>query len=193
MLRVERAAMSDRKSAKPTDYAVGYRRPPTASQFRPGKSGNPKGRPKGSRPVGAVLRDVIRQTITVTENGKTRRIPVLEVMFRRLAHDAMRSDPKALKLLLSLVDRYAESPETELQLGEVLAEDQAILAQYLPEPAGCMQSRPRLRFNFVRCWPKVKETSKRSAGRRSISSPSSIARISRSQPASSAILLSAIT
>jgi hypothetical protein len=37
--------------------------------------------------------------------------------------------------LLSLVDRYAESPETALQLRDMLAEDEAILAQYLGEPS----------------------------------------------------------
>ena len=134
--------MPDRKSAKPPDYVVGYRRSPKASQFMPGQSGNPTGRPKGSRSVGAVLRDVIRQKVVVTEGGKTRRIPALEVMLRRLANDAMRSDPRAMKLLLSLVDRYAESPQTAVQLGEVLAEDQAILAQYLQEPAGSDTDSP---------------------------------------------------
>jgi Family of unknown function (DUF5681) len=132
--------MPDRKNSEaPTDYVVGYRRPPKASQFMAGKSGNPKGRPKGSRSVGAVLQDIIRQKIAVTESGKTRRIPALEVMLRRLVNDAMRSDPRAVKLLLSLVDRYAESPETTLRLGDVLAEDQEILAQYLQEPAGLGQ------------------------------------------------------
>jgi hypothetical protein len=128
--------MPDRKSAKASDYVVGYRRPPEATRFTAGKSGNPKGRPKGSRTVGAVLQDIIRQKVAVTENGKTRRIPAIEVMFRRLANDAMRSDPRAMKFLLSLVDRYADSPETALKLGEVLAEDREILAQYLQEPAG---------------------------------------------------------
>ena len=32
-------------------------------------------------------------------------------MLRRLANDAMRSDPNAIKLLLSLIDRYSDSPE----------------------------------------------------------------------------------
>ncbi len=128
--------MPDRKISGPSDYVVGYRRPPKASQFMAGKSGNPKGRPKGSRTVAAVLQDIIRQKIAVTENGKTRRIPALEVMLRRLANDAMRSDPRAIKLLLSLVDRYGDSPEAALRLGDVLAEDRAILAQYLQQPAG---------------------------------------------------------
>jgi hypothetical protein len=35
------------------------------------------------------------------------------VMLRRLANDAMRSDPNAnaIRLLLSLIDRYSDSPE----------------------------------------------------------------------------------
>src|SRR5271155_5926466 len=102
---------------------------PKATQFTVGKSGNPRGRPKGSRTVGAILQDILKQKIAVTENGKTRRIAALEVMLRRLVNDAMRSDAKAMKLLLALVDRYAETTEAKVQLGELLAEDQAILAQ----------------------------------------------------------------
>src|ERR1700740_535091 len=129
--RVRRAAMPDRKNSKAPDYAVGYGRPPKASQFAAGKSGNPKGRPKGSRSVGAVLQDIIQQKIVVTENGKTRRIPALEVMLRRLANDAMRSDQRALKLLLSLLERYAEGAEGEVHLEQMLAEDRTILEQFL--------------------------------------------------------------
>jgi len=103
--------MPDRKSSGTSDYVVGYRRPPKATQFAAGKSGNPKGRPKGSRSVGAVLTDILQQKIAVTENGKTCRIPALEVMLRRLANDAMRSDPHAIRLLFLLIDRYSDSPE----------------------------------------------------------------------------------
>lgn len=135
--------MSKRKGSKSPDYVVGYGRPPKATQFTPGKSGNPKGRPKGARSVGAVLHDVIQQKIAVTENGQTRRIPALEVMLRRLANDAMRNDPRALKLLLSLVDRYAESTDAEPRLKEMLAEDEAILAEFLKEPGGLVPTRAK--------------------------------------------------
>jgi hypothetical protein len=46
----------------------------------------------------------------------------------------MRSDAKAMKLLLALLDRYAETTEAKVQLGELLAEDQKILAEYLRAP-----------------------------------------------------------
>jgi hypothetical protein len=122
------------RKQKPLEPGVGYGRPPKATQFKKGKSGNPKGRPKGSRTVGAVLQEILQQKIAVTENGKTRRVPALEVMLRRLANDAMRNEPTALKLMLSLYDRYAESPESGIRLDEVLAEDKAILAKFLKQP-----------------------------------------------------------
>ena len=120
---------------KSSDYEVGYCRPPVETQFAAGNRANPNGRPRGSRSVGAVLEDIMRQKIAVSEHGKTRRIPTLEVILRRLANDAMRSDPAAVKLLISLVDRYADSTAAAPRLNDLLAEDRAILARYLPDPA----------------------------------------------------------
>ncbi len=56
-------------------------------------------------------------------------------MLRRLANDAMRDEPVALKLMLSLFDRYGESAEAGIRLDEILAEDKAILANFLKEPS----------------------------------------------------------
>jgi hypothetical protein len=126
--------VASRKRKSP-DPAVGYGHPPKAHQFKKGQSGNPKGRPKGSRPVGAVLQEILGQRIAVTENGKTRRLPALEVMLRRLANDAMRSEPVALKLMLSLFDRYGEAPEATIRIDEILAEDKEILANFLKSPS----------------------------------------------------------
>ena len=127
--------MASRKR-KIAEEAVGYGHPPKATQFKKGTSGNPRGRPKGSRSIGVVLQEVLGQRIAVTENGKTRRLPALEVMLRRLANDAMRSEPVALKLMLSLFDRYGESPEATIKLDKILEEDKAILANFLKEPTG---------------------------------------------------------
>jgi hypothetical protein len=123
--------VAKRCGSKTPRYSVGYGRPPKATQFKPGRSGNPKGRPKGPRSIGAILRDVIAQRVPVAEGGKTRRLPALEVMLRRLVNEAMRSDPKAIKLLLTLVERYTESTELEPHLDELLADDQEILKQFV--------------------------------------------------------------
>jgi uncharacterized protein DUF5681 len=130
-----------RRGSKSQRYSVGYGRPPKATQFKPGRSGNPKGRPKGPRSIGAILQEVIRQKISVTEGGKTRRLPTLEVMLRRLVNESVKGDQKALKLLLSLVDRYSESSESDLHINELLSEDQAILKQFLEGAGGTVADR----------------------------------------------------
>ncbi len=139
-----------RNGKRTADYDVGYKRPPKATQFKAGQSGNPKGRRKGSRPVGAVLQDIIQQKVSVTEGGKTRRIPALEVIIRRLTNDAMRSDAGAIKLLLSLVDRYGETPGTKLKLADLLAEDETILAQYLADSTSFTPDPPPIPANVSR-------------------------------------------
>ena len=105
--------MRSRKTTTSSKNDVGYRRPPKATRFKKGKSGNPRGRPKGSRDIGNVLLDVTRQKISVTENGRTRRMPALEVMLRRLTNEAVQNDQGALKLIFTLMERYAGSDRND--------------------------------------------------------------------------------
>jgi hypothetical protein len=137
-----RAVVADRIRLRTRDYTVGYGRPPKATQFKKGQSGNPKGRSKGSRSIGATLQAIIGQKIAVTEHGTTRRIPALEVMLRRLTNDAMRGDVGALKLLLSLIERYAQSPQTEHRIADLLTEDLKILARYQQSPGSLVVDPP---------------------------------------------------
>ncbi len=69
----------------------------------------------------------------MTENGKTRKMSALEVMLRRLFADAMRGDVKALKLVLSLTDRYLAPVTTVAHDGDLQLEDREILARYLKD------------------------------------------------------------
>lgn len=122
--------MPKRKTTRSTDY-VGYRHPPKNARFKPGKSGNPKGRPRGTRSVTAMLQDVTGRRISFTENGKTRTAPMLEVILHRLSNDAARGDPRAVKTLFSLVNQYGQSPEANTSFDEMLAEDREILERYM--------------------------------------------------------------
>ena len=120
---------------------VGYRRPPKHSRFQPGRSGNPRGRPPGVKSLSDIVRKIVGQKVTITENGRTRRVPRLEAILLRAAGEASRGDARALRLLLQLTERYGESAQTGAERETTAAEDIAILRRYLPDfddpsPAG---------------------------------------------------------
>ncbi|HXH53157.1 MAG TPA: DUF5681 domain-containing protein [Sphingomicrobium sp.] len=80
-------------------YQVGYGKPPLASRFRPGRSGNPAGRPKGAKNYNTVMDDVLSEKIAVTFRGKTRKITAWEGAFRRQVQKALDGDSKAFLAL----------------------------------------------------------------------------------------------
>ncbi len=89
-------------------YEVGYGKPPKASQFPPGKSGNPKGRPKGAKSAQDIWLEVFLKPVTVTHNGKTTKKPVIIALAWKLIAAAMKGeDLKALKLALETYAKYA--------------------------------------------------------------------------------------
>jgi len=57
-----------------TDYKVGYKKPPLHTRFRKGQSGNPRGRPRGSKNFSTLLADALNEPVVVTEDGRRRKI-----------------------------------------------------------------------------------------------------------------------
>jgi predicted phage terminase large subunit-like protein len=93
-------------------YAVGFARPPKATRFPPGQSGNPRGRPKGARNRTSMAREALERIITVKKNGRRHRMTVREAAFLRLAEKAGAGDLKSIHYLLAL-ERNEHSPGSE--------------------------------------------------------------------------------
>jgi hypothetical protein len=101
-------ATYDPKSSKLSEYVVGYRRPPIATRFTPGSSGNPKGRPKGSKSFSPLFAEELAQTVTLTENGKRKKMPKRQALAKQLVNKALSNDPKAAALVLDQIRRSEE-------------------------------------------------------------------------------------
>lgn len=109
-------------------YDVGYGKPPKKHQFKPGHSGNPKGRPKGAKNEATILREIMHQRMEVREGGRARKISRLEALLLRCLEAALKGDLKAMAFLLNRY-RLIESAETEH--GEPLSHDeQSILEEF---------------------------------------------------------------
>ena len=92
-----------KKRAQPASDGndIGYGKPPRANQFKPGESGNPKGRPKGAKSAETILHELLQQRISLNERGRTRRITVLEGILRRIAEDCLKGNIKSATFLLN--------------------------------------------------------------------------------------------
>jgi|SRR6266436_409466 hypothetical protein len=108
---------------KPSD--VGYRKPPAATRFKPGKSGNPKGRPKGSANLATDLSAELGEQITVREGGRPRRISKQRALVKSLMAKALQGDVRATTALLALYARViSEPPEDE---GRPIEDDELLI------------------------------------------------------------------
>jgi uncharacterized protein DUF5681 len=83
------------------DYPVGYGRPPDASKFRAGRSGNPKGRPKGARNSSSLLNQALDERVIVKEGGRQKTITKREAAFKQLVNKAAAGDQRAIQLLMN--------------------------------------------------------------------------------------------
>jgi hypothetical protein len=87
----------------PGGYDVGYRKPPKATQFKKGQSGNPKGRPKGSKNFGTQVASTFSRKISVHEKGKERRITMAEAILLKLSARAIAGDMAAVRAAIALL------------------------------------------------------------------------------------------
>lgn len=114
--------------AKPEDYEVGYKKPPAHTRFQKGHSGNPSGRPKGSKNLATALEEELNRRITITEGGRTRTITKLEAAAKQLANQAAKGEPKALQMLMNLKTLSAGGPLEEPPSPFSREADQEVLA-----------------------------------------------------------------
>jgi hypothetical protein len=117
-----------RPKAAARDGDVGYRKPPRQHQFQPGQSGNPKGRPKGSKNESTILREILQHKISIRgPNGRVRKISVMEGIHRKVADDALKGDIKSAAFLFN---RYAALVSGELQPQDMNDDDRAVLEAF---------------------------------------------------------------
>jgi hypothetical protein len=86
----------------PNDHA-GYGKPPKHSRFKPGQSGNPKGRPKGRIPLARLLEKHLDAKMTVTIGGQQKTITRREALIIGFVGDALKGKDRVRKQVLDLL------------------------------------------------------------------------------------------
>lgn len=122
--------MSERHDA--VSYEVGYGKPPRNAQFQKGRSGNPKGRPKGTLNMATVLERTLRELVVINENGQRKTITKMQAAVKQLVNQAASGDLSALRQLMALANsaeqRYSDAQAERPSLNEA---DKKVMAHIL--------------------------------------------------------------
>ena len=111
-------------------YEVGYKRPPKETQFKPGQSGNPNGRPKGARNLKTDLADELQERIVLREGGERRTVSKQRAMLKRLMERALNGDTRAASLIINMAARFLDQTEDEEHATPLAETDLEILEAY---------------------------------------------------------------
>jgi hypothetical protein len=120
------------------NYPVGYGKPPEHARFKKGKSGNPAGRPRRnarSPHIELALMNALNSLVTVTENGKIRRITKFDAVITQLVNKAAIGDLPSIKLLTPFFRRFAETASEE---------DRVAMAEAVADPSVRIKERLKL-------------------------------------------------
>lgn len=113
------------------DYEVGFKKPPKHTQYKKGQSGNPNGRPKGTRNFKTDLREELDGKIRVQEGPQGLVISKQQAVIKRLLESALKGNMRAIQILTGLIPKYFsvdDVTEVEKTLSE---EDRKIQMQFV--------------------------------------------------------------
>ncbi len=125
-------------------YDIGYRRPPKSGRFKKGKSGNAKGRPKGSNNFLILLEQELAKSIVVNEDGKKKTITRMQAMVKRMVAGALQGEHKALLSLVEILRRTGKFEETDID-GLLPDDYESILDSFVEQRQKKAAKKPRKR------------------------------------------------
>ncbi|GJL97188.1 MAG: hypothetical protein DHS20C06_10050 [Hyphobacterium sp.] len=130
-------------STSENNPASGYGKPPKERQFKPGQSGNPKGRPKGARGLKQVVRAALDDEVNLVVGGQETRKTKREVVVLKLIQKAASGDVRAIDSILNLDQKFdiaEEAREAFLDPDKLDAEYREVLENYVAEQAAANQA-----------------------------------------------------
>jgi hypothetical protein len=111
-------------------YLVGRGKPPVASRFKPGSSGNPKGRPRGSVNLRTLIQRAMVAQIPVQEGARTRKVTKIEGVVLRQVQSALKGDERAAMAVIKMAMQLGlldEGDSSSTEAHGVSAADQRII------------------------------------------------------------------
>lgn len=120
----EPASSQEKGLIAPVDSAVGYGQPPVHRQFKPGQSGNPKGRPKGVRNLTSQRKELYQGLIQVRDGNGVRWISRAVAVEMALFQRALKGDHRAAQLITKYAKELGVYDDVSCESVRPLTRDQ---------------------------------------------------------------------
>jgi hypothetical protein len=117
------------KSSSGASDKTGYGRPPKQHQFKPGQSGNPRGRPKGAKSTATLIDEIFKRKVRIRTERGVRKITVHEAMLTGFTDRGLKGDTKSAAFLFDRRDR-AEAAGDQAD-SDTTADEQQIIEFFL--------------------------------------------------------------
>ncbi len=111
-------------SGSGSDYEVGYGKPPRHTRFQPGRSGNPRGRPKGTNNLKTDLTEELGENIVIREGDRSQKISEQRALLKSVVNRAIKGDVRAISIALSTMMRLLDTGEGAPEVAEPLHDDE---------------------------------------------------------------------
>jgi hypothetical protein len=103
------------------DFEVGYKKPPKHSQFKPGQSGNRKGKPKKNTTLQEEVNDIFMTQVPVMKNNKKAYVTKRQLMLEQIINGGINKDPRMMRYAVPLLTMTEDMPEFELLPEDIAA------------------------------------------------------------------------
>ncbi len=112
---------------------IGYGNPPKATRFAKGQSGNPRGRPKGSKNMLKLVAEILEQKISIIQDGKPFKISKRTAMFLQLINSAVKGNLKAISSVIAFIEKIDAQDEQAIKDNALSINDEAFIQNFINE------------------------------------------------------------